>query len=104
MLKKKNFKLPLTLLDIPTIIPILATTYFSNILLILLVSLKPKKRVYFAINYLVYLFSITRARAIESPKLVALELTAKLACLILLPNRTIPLLLPTIKNLVIKEY
>jgi len=45
-----------------------------------------------------------RARAIESLELAALELTTKLAYLILLPNRTILLLLLTIRDLVTKEY
>ena len=80
MLKKKNFNLLLTLLDMPATALVLATTYSSNVLLIPLASLKPKKRVCFAVNYFVYLFSITRACAIESLELVALEL----ACLILL--------------------
>ena len=104
MLKKKNFELPLTLLDTPATTPMLATARLSNVLLIPLASLKLKKRVYFTINYLIYLFFIIRARAIESLELVALELTTKLACLILLPNRTTLLLLLTIKDLVIKEY
>ena len=104
MLKKENFKLSLTLLDTPAATPVLATACLSNVLLTLLASLKLKKRVCFAINYFVYLFSITRASAIESLELAALELTAKLAYLILLPNRTTLLLLLTIRNLVIKEY
>jgi len=104
MLKRENFKLPLTLLDTSTTTPILATTYLSNILLIILASLKPKKRVCFTINYFVYLFSITQASTIESLELAALELTTKLAYLILLPNRTILLLLLTIRDLVTKEY
>ena len=104
MLKKENFKLPLTLLDTPATIPVLATTCFSNVLLTPLASLKLKKRVCFAINYFVYLFSITRASAIESLELAALELTAKLACLILLPNKTALLLPLTIRDLVTKGY
>jgi hypothetical protein len=104
VLKKENFNLLLTLLTTPTTTSILATTYLVNILLTLLASLKPKKRVYFTINYFVYLFSITRAYAIQSLELVVLELTTKLARLILLPNRTIPLLLLTIKRLFTKEY
>ena len=104
MLKKKNFNLPLTPLDTPATTPVLATARLSNVLLTLLASLKPKKRVCFAINYLVRLFSITRARAIESLELAALELTAKPACLILLPNRTALLLLLIIKDLVTKGY
>jgi len=104
VLKKKNFKLLLTLLDTPAVTPMLATAYLSNILLILLASLKSKKRVCFAINYFVYLFSITQASTIESLELAALELTTKLAYLILLPNRTILLLLLTIKDVVIKRY
>jgi len=104
VLKKENFKLPLTLLDTPAVTPVLAAARLSNILLTLLASLKLKKRVYFAINYFVYLFPITRASTIESLELAALELTTKLACLILLPNRTILLLLLTIRDLVTKEY
>jgi len=104
VLKKENFKLPLTLLDTLAATPVLATTYLSNVLLTLLASLKLKKRVCFAINYFVCLFSITRASAIESLELAALELTTKLARLILLPNRTALLLLLTIRDLVTKEY
>jgi len=85
-------------------ITILATTYLSNILLILLAFLKSKKRVCFTINYFIYLFSIMQVSTIESLKLVALKLTTKLAYLILLSNRNILLLLLTIKNLRIKEY
>jgi hypothetical protein len=104
MLKKKNLNLPLTLLATPAITSILATAYLINILLILLAPLKPKKRVYFTINYFIYLFSITRAYTMQSLELAVLELTTKLARLILLPNRTIPLLLLTIKGLFTKEY
>jgi len=104
VLKKENFELPLTLLDTPATTPMLAAARLSNVPLILLASLKLKKRVYFTINYFIRLFSITRASAIESLELAALELTAKLAYLILLPNRTTLLLLLTIRNLVIKEY
>jgi hypothetical protein len=104
VLKKKNLNLLLTLLATPATTSVLATTYFINILLIPLAPLKPKKRVYFAINYFVYLFSITRAYAMQSLELAVLELTTKLARLILLPNRTIPLLLLTIKSLFTKEY
>ena len=85
-------------------ITILATTYLSNILLILLAFLKSKKRVCFTINYFIYLFSIMQVSTIESLKLVALKLTTKVAYLILLSNRNILLLLLTIKNLRIKEY
>jgi len=104
VLKKENFKLSLTLLDTPATTPMLATARLSNVLLIPLASLKLKKRVYFTINYFVCLFSITRASAIESLELAALELTTKLACLILLPNKTALLLLLTIRDLVTKEY
>jgi len=104
VLKKENFDRPLTPLDTPATTPILAAARLRNILLTLLASLKSKKRVRFAINYLVCLFSITRARAIGSLELAALELTAELACLILLPNRTALLLLLTIRDLVTKEY
>jgi len=104
VLKKENFKLPLTLLDTPTATPVLAAAYLSNILLTPLASLKLKKRVCFAINYFVCLFPITRASAIESLELAALELTTKLACLILLLNKTALLLLLTIRDLVTKGY
>jgi hypothetical protein len=104
VLKKENFNLPLTPLDTPATTSVLAATYLINILLTLLASLKPKKKVYFTVNYFVRLFSITRARAIESPELVVLELAAKPAYLILLPRRAALILLLTIKNLFTKRY
>ena len=104
MLKKENFNLPLTLLDTPAITPILAAAYFINILLILLASLKYKKKVCFAINYFVCLFSITRACIIRSLELVVLKLAAKFTYLILLPRKAALLLLLTIKDLFTKRY
>ena len=104
MLKKENFNLPLTLLDTLTTTPILAAAYLINILLTLLASLKHKKKVYFAINYFVCLFSITRAYIIRSLELVVLELAAKPAYLILLLRKAALLLLLTIKDLFTKRY
>ena len=104
MLKKENFNLPLTLLDTPATTSILAAACLVNILLTPLASLKYKKKVCFAINYFVYLFSITRACIIRSLELAVLELAAKPACLILLPRKAALLLLPTIKDLFTKGY
>ena len=104
MLKKENFNLPLTPPDTPATTPVLAAARLSNIPLTPPAFLKPKKRVRFAVDYLVRLFSITRARAIGSLELAAPELTAKPARPILPPNRTAPLLPLTIKNLVTKGY
>ena len=104
MLKKENFNLPLTLLDTPATTPILAAARLVNILLTPLASSKHKKKVCFAINYFVCLFSITRACTIRSLELVVLELAAKLAYLILLPRRATLLLLLTIKDLFTKRY
>ena len=104
MLKKENFDLPLTPPDTPATTPVLAAACLSNVPLTPPASPKPKKRVRFAVDHLVYLFPITRARAIESPELAALELTAEPARLILPPNRTAPLLPLTIKDLVTKGY
>jgi hypothetical protein len=104
VLKKENFNVPLTPLDTPATTLILAAAYLVNVLLTLLASLKPKKKVYFAINYFVCLFSITRACAIGSLELAVLELAAKPACLILLPRRAALILLLTIKDLFTKGY
>ena len=104
MLKKENFNLPLTPPDTPAITPVLAAACLSNVLLTPPASLKPKKRVRFAVDYLVRLFPITRARAIGSLELAALELTAEPSRLILPPNRTAPLLPLIIKDLVTKGY
>jgi hypothetical protein len=104
VLKKKNFNLPLTPLDTPATTSVLAATYLINVLLTLLAFLKPKKKVYFTINYFIRLFSITCACAIESLELVVLELAAKPAYLILLPRTAILILLLTIKDLFTKRY
>jgi hypothetical protein len=104
VLKKKNFNLPLTPLDTPATTSILAAACLINVPLTLLASLKPKKKVRFTINYFVYLFSITRACAIESLELAVLELAAKPARLILLPKIATLILLLTIKNLFTKRY
>jgi hypothetical protein len=100
VLKKENFDLPLTPLDTPATTLVLAATYLTNVPLIPLASLKPKKRVRFAVDYLVCLFLITRARAIGSLERAVLEP----ARLILLPKRATPLLPPTIKDLFTKGY
>jgi hypothetical protein len=104
VLKKKNFNLPLTLLDTPATTSVLAAARLINVPLTLLASLKPKKKVRFTVNYFVRLFSITRACAIGSLELAVLELAAKPACLILL-LRIATLILPlTIKDLFTKGY
>ena len=100
MLKKENFNLPLTPLDTPATTPVLAATCLANVPLTPLASLKPKKRVRFAVDYLVCLFLITRARAIGSLERAVLEL----ARLILLPKRATLLLPLTIKDLFTKGY
>ena len=104
MLKKENFNLPLTLLDTPATTLILAAARLINILLTPLASLKYKKKVCFAINYFVCLFSITRACTIRSLELAVLELAAKPTYLILLLKRAALLLLLTIKDLFTKGY
>jgi len=104
VLKKENFELPLTPLDTPAATPVLAAARLSNVPLTPPASLKLKKRVRFAVNYFVRLFPITRAGAIGSPELAALELTTELARLIPPPNRTALLLPPTIRDLVTKGY
>ena len=104
MLKKKNFNLPLTLLDTPATTFILAAACLVNVLLTPLASLKHKKKVRFAINYFICLFSITRACIIGSLELAVLELATKPTYLILLPRRAALLLLLTIKDLFTKRY
>ena len=100
MLKKENFDLPPTPPDTPATTLVLAAARLTNVPPTPLASPKPKKRVCFAVDYLVRLFLITRARAIGSPERAVLEP----ARLILPPKRATPLLPPTIKDLFTKGY
>jgi hypothetical protein len=104
VLKKENFDLPLTPLDTPATTPVLAAARLVNVPLTPLASLKPKKKVRFAVDHFVRLFPITRARAIGSLELAVLEPAAEPARLILLPRRAALILLLTIKDLFTKGY
>jgi hypothetical protein len=109
VLKKENFDPPLTPPDTPATTLVLAAARFINVPPTPPASLKPKKKVRFAVNYFVRLFPITRARAIGSLELAVLELAvpepaAEPARPILPPRRPAPLLPPTIKDLFTKGY
>ena len=109
VLKKENFDPPLTPPDTPATTPVLAAARFVNVPPTPPASLKPKKKVRFAVDHFVRLFPITRARAIGSPEPAVPELAvpepaAEPARPILPPRRPAPLLPPTIKDLFTKGY